>query len=247
MDIWPFLMAASDYSDYRVVLCPKFIQDAERKELFRTNIDPASGGNSGALRHADVSDERLGRLSLYYNVIRVKRDGADAYDPSGRPLLRIEGIVTRNLDGQPPLRLDEAARLILESASEIDGAFEDFWSGKERAPVGVSLARSTKPKRPDPPPNPPLDPKLGPRKPERTNPPPKPPTRISRSLTVDVILVAALGVSVIVNAIYLWKGFWRDQERSRVQAELGNAKAELAKANNEIDRLKRTAPGNAGK
>jgi hypothetical protein len=236
MDVWPFLMAASDYSDYRVVLCPDFIARAERKDLFRKHIDPTPSDGAETLRQADIDDDKLGHMSLYYSVIRLKRDWADAYDPSGRPLLRIEGLVARSGDGSSRLASGEAARLISENKAEIDGAFEAFWSGKDRIRVAVSKARSTASEPP--------------RQPEPANDAGRRPSRAGRTRNkrpsaLGLILIAALAASVSVNAIYIWKGFWRERDRSRIEAELNHAKADLATANDEIARLKKTDPEKA--
>src|SRR5580704_19786538 len=95
MKYWLFLIAANEHWDYRVVLCPDFIDQAGRRLVLRNCFDPSTALAEG-IGSRNVTDEQLGSISLFFRAARVKEGSRDAYDVAGRPLVRISGIAVRH-------------------------------------------------------------------------------------------------------------------------------------------------------
>jgi hypothetical protein len=106
IEYWPFLIAANESWDYRIVLCPDFIERAGRRSVLRNCLDPSTALAEGT-GSCHVSDERLGTVSLHFKASRLRDGIGDAYDNSGRPLVTIGGIAIR--PGLRQGRLDPTA------------------------------------------------------------------------------------------------------------------------------------------
>jgi hypothetical protein len=136
---WPFLIAASDLAEYRVVLCPDFIASARRVNTLRNSVDVcAEDYLEGRLQFAAVKDEKVGPLSIFYKNTRFQKDRTDA---SGRPLVDVAGIVIRGVIDRKQLRSAEAERLLENSQPEITAALMTFWSSGASAQATTSASR----------------------------------------------------------------------------------------------------------
>jgi hypothetical protein len=143
MTYWPFLIAANRFLDYRLAICPDFIEESACKHLFRTKIDLSFDDEpEGKLRFQEITDERAGKLSLFHKFTWVRQGEAVARDSCGRPLARVFGIVMRGEVDRRRLKSADAERLIDELMPTIDAAFDSFWSGDDRGQTSRSTARA---------------------------------------------------------------------------------------------------------
>jgi hypothetical protein len=143
MTYWPFLIAANRFLDYRLAICPDFIEESACKHLFRTKIDLSFDDEpEGKLRFQEITDERAGKLSLFHKFTWVRQGEAVARDSCGRPLARVFGIVMRGEVDRRRLKSADAERLIDELMPTIDAAFDSFWSGDDRGQTSRSAARA---------------------------------------------------------------------------------------------------------
>jgi hypothetical protein len=143
MTYWPFLIAANRFLDYRLAICPDFIEESACKHLFRTKIDLSFDDEpEGKLRFQEITDERAGKLSLFHKFTWVRQGEAVARDSCGRPLARVFGIVMRGEVDRRQLKSADAERLIDELMPTIDAAFDSFWSGDDRGQTSRSAARA---------------------------------------------------------------------------------------------------------
>jgi hypothetical protein len=216
MGAWPFLMGASDYSDYRLVVCPQFIDTSGRTQAFRRLVESCLDGEADdVVQSRHVTDERIGPCSLFYRVSRVRKtDGSSAYDPAGRPLLRVDGVVVERDANGGGLNPEEADRLIDRALPTLDSSFAAFSVAKHKTPATLSKQLVQK---------------------ERIAEPP----RSSRPTWLVLFLSSALVVSVLSNAILWWNGKEATQELVALNEELANARTqidEFVKRLREIDR-----------
>src|SRR5262245_35814772 len=184
MQFWPFLIAANQHWDYRVLLCPDFI---DRKDFFRKQLDPSPTAD-GKIRSQYVTDAKFGSVRLLYKTTPVRRNGQEAYDESGRPLVRHEGIVVREFEGSHRLGEVEAKRLIQDAAKRIDEVFDAAWP-------------ATSP--PSPIPSPPQTAGSGAPSPTPPPPPVVHPTRHAIPLG-RFVLYGVLAASLLANAALAW-------------------------------------------
>ncbi len=120
-------MAASPRSDYRVVLCPDFIEANKRRGIFRSSELDILSGIDGTLETVEVNDEKLGKIQFFYKSSAIKQHGIPIQDTQSRPLLRVDGVVTRPRPHDAALTKLEAEDLIEQSRPEISAAFDQFW------------------------------------------------------------------------------------------------------------------------
>jgi hypothetical protein len=143
MTYWPFLIAANRFLDYRLAICPDFIEESACKHLFRTKIDLSFDDEpEGKLRFQEITDERVGKLSLFHKFTWVRQGEAVARDSCGRPLARVFGIVMRGEVDRKRLKSADAERLIDELMPTIDAAFDSFWSSDDRGQTSRSAGRA---------------------------------------------------------------------------------------------------------
>ncbi len=202
MGAWPFLMGASDYSDYRVVVCPEFIESSGRAQAFRNLVETCLDGEADeAVRSRHIADDRIGPCSLFYRVSRVRKtDGSSAYDAAGRPLLRVDGVVVEREANCGRLDPQEADRLIERALPTLDSSFAAFSAAKRKIPA--TLSKQLVPE-------------------EKNGGPPRAPRPTPSPLIL--FLSAALVVSVLGNAILLWRDSGWAQQIAAMNEELTNA------------------------
>jgi hypothetical protein len=225
MRAWPFLMGASDYSDYRVVVCPDFIERSGRAQIFRNVFDTSLDEDSGeTVRSAHLRDDKIGSCSLFYRVRQIReRDGSSAYDAAGRPLLRVDGVVVQRNGSDDRLNPKEADRLIERALPTLDPSFTAFWTAKRKIPTAVSKQLDEEKAVPNP---------------------PQPPRRPRSPLIL--VLSSALTISVIANVTLALLGGRDAQTEQRLAAterqltaaeqRLGAKEAELAAVRAELAR-----------
>jgi hypothetical protein len=133
---WPFLIAANPFLDYRVVLCPDFIERSERAHVLRNSIEEtySDEGFDNRLQFAEVKDVRLGLLSIFYKKTRLQ----GKTDSSGRSFVNIEGILIKGSVDRKKLKSVEAERLLESVHPQIQNAFESFWSAGASASTCVA-------------------------------------------------------------------------------------------------------------
>jgi lambda repressor-like predicted transcriptional regulator len=122
MKYWLFLIAANEHWDNRVVLCPDFIDQAGRRPVLRNCFDPSTALAEG-IGSRNVTDEKLGSISLFFRAVRVKEGSRDAYDAAGRPLVRISGIAIRQYATQERLDPNAAQRVLDRALPQLDNIF----------------------------------------------------------------------------------------------------------------------------
>jgi hypothetical protein len=141
MDYWSFLIAANENWDYRVVLCPDFIEQAGRRSILRNCFDPSTALAEGT-GSRDFVDDKAGTVSLYFRACRIKDGDRDAYDDSGRPLVMISGIAVRSRSLQERSHL-AAAKCALEHAQpEISNIFARVRAAQTPPQLVLSHIRS---------------------------------------------------------------------------------------------------------
>jgi hypothetical protein len=216
MGAWPFLMGASDYSDYRVVVCPEFIESSGRAQAFRSLVETCLDGEADeAVRSRHVADDRIGPCSLFYRVSRVrKKDGSSAYDAAGRPLLRVDGVVVQRDGNHGRLDPQEGDRLIERALPTLDSSFAAFSVAKRKIPATLSKQLVQEEKN------------AGPARTSRLTP-----------LPLVLFLSSALVVSVLGNAILLWGDSGSAPPPSQAEQQLAAKIDELAKAQATIAEL----------
>jgi len=215
MQFWPFLIAANRHWDYRVLLCPDFI---DRKDFFRKQLDPSPTAD-GKIRSQYVTDAKFGPVSLFYRTSPVRKDGQEAYDESGRPLVRHEGIVVKELGGRHRLGEAEAKRLIEDAAKRIDEVFDAAWP--------VTLPPSPIPSHPQ--------------TSDRGAPSPAPPEPTHRARPFErFLLYGVLAASLLANAALAWVYYHAIARVAAIEIALDERTKRLDGLNKEIAQLKQS-------
>ena len=221
MEFWPFLIAANQHWDYRVLLCPDFINRAGRKDFFRKQLDPSPTAD-GKVRSQDVMDAKFGRISLFYRTTPVRRDGLEAYDKSGRLLVRHEGIVVRQFGSSPRLGDAEARRLIEHASTRIDEVFDAAWPvTSPPAPTPSHSQTIGRVSQPPVPAQPPIA------------------ETMARTRSFErFLLVGVLSASLLANAALAWVYYRAITRIATMEVELDVRTRRLDELNKEIAELK---------
>jgi len=254
MTYWPFMIAANRSLDYRLAICPDFVEENGCKHLFRTKIDLSFDDEpEGKLRFQEITDDRVGKLSLFHKFTWVRQGEAVARDACGRPLARVCGIVMRGEVDRKRLKSADAERLIDELMPTIDAAFQSFWSAGDRGQTSRSTGRTFAAGRQAGPPR-----QIGMSDaPAKGNSPPRlvasPPgngRQISVSFPVAGLLqAAAIAVCLAVSAaagLWCWTIAARlaaaDAQLTTMQNRLTTAETELKKLSGELTALRSAPP-----
>src|SRR5262245_21130335 len=216
MQFWPFLIAANQHWDYRVLLCPDFI---DRKDFFSAARPVPTA--DGKIRSQYVTDAKFGSVRLLYKTTPVRRNGQEAYDESGRPLVRHEGIVVREFEGSHRLGEVEAKRLIQDAAKRIDEVFDAAWPA---------------PSPPSPIPSPPQTAGSGAPSPTPPPPPVVHPTRHAIPLG-RFVLYGVLAASLLANAALAWVYYQTVARVAPLEIALEERTRRLDGLNKEIARV----------
>jgi hypothetical protein len=224
MRFWPFLVAANPTLDYRVILCPDFIESSGRRELFRY-IDLPSSAN-GTIQLQEVDDDQLGRMLIFFRSTRVCEGSGDVYDAAGRPFFRYEGIVIRATREDRAVDGAVAERAINQALSEMDKVFTSFWTATTRPSTTLSkqqyLGLDAPPPEP-PPPKPPL--------------PEPPPIALTKAQWIFALCL--LAVSLVGNAAFFSSYYDLAGKVSTVQASIADMAQQIVTLSKDIDELRR--------
>ena len=135
---WPFLVTSNRILDYRAVVAPDFMVDADASEiLFRET--PGEPNEHPTFR--ELSDTKAGDLTLAYRVVFATEGSERLKDSIGRPILRIEGFVARGHLRQLFAKNEAVVRnqLLPEARKRVEQEFLGFWNSSITNP---SIKRS---------------------------------------------------------------------------------------------------------
>lgn len=133
LKIWPFLFTRNQWLDYRGVLCPDFILDANRSGIFREVLPQDLGDTEleELTRVAHKTDRTLGELTFVYRTDVARIDGHAETDPQGRPIRRYFGAVVKGSVSERGVDPDRVMRSVVREAEE---TFARFWREKAFKP-----------------------------------------------------------------------------------------------------------------
>lgn len=161
---WPFLYAANADLDYRTVVAPDFLVQAEKVSLLRRSLDPRIDRRSeGQIRSAHLDANGIGQISIFYRPVFVRDGEEEICDRHGRPIVRVDGVLIREQRDGTEVGQDEIETLIEQAKSKLDGQFREFWtatSGRRPVPSGPLRSDGGRPpetEQPEPDPEPESD------------------------------------------------------------------------------------------
>lgn len=141
-EYWPFLVAANKQLDYRVVLCPNFIEKSGRSHMLRTNVGQVEDGDyEGKLQFLQTRDEHLGPFGIFFRETAAQVNDELAHDVAGRRIRRIAGVVIKGVVNRQQFKSAEAEKLLVETEDEFQTYFENFWNAGKSADVKTSAVR----------------------------------------------------------------------------------------------------------
>jgi hypothetical protein len=126
MSVWPFSIAASRALDYRFVLCPEPVDQADLGGRLRDSLRVEDGTSIRLSAFPGANGERY---SCAYRAQQIIVDGVAQFDSVGRPLLHIVGLVASvDLNG---LSTDVLERSVDALAPRFSDALSTFLQAKQ--------------------------------------------------------------------------------------------------------------------
>jgi hypothetical protein len=154
-EYWPFLVAANQQLDYRVILCPNFINEAGRSDILRTNVGNVSeDDHEGRLLFIQVQDRELGPFGIFFSETKANSNGEPAFDLGSRPVRRFAGLVVKGVVNRQQFKSAEAEKLLIDTEREFQACFEAFWKAGKNGGVNISGPRICGEQTPEPVANP---------------------------------------------------------------------------------------------
>jgi hypothetical protein len=130
---WPFLVSRNRSLDYRTIVAPDFIVDAN----IAASLAKLVGGQPSVNpKYHDISDTKVGNITLLYRVVNAAEGKKVFEDGFGRPILWIEGIVLKGV------RKDVAKpdEVLQEAHNRVKSPFLEFWDQTMDASIKRSEA-----------------------------------------------------------------------------------------------------------
>ena len=135
---WPFLYAANVDLDYRTVVAPDFLVQAKKVSLLRRSLESRIDRRSeGQIRSAQLDADGIGQLSIFYRPEFVRDGEEEVCDRHGRPIVRVDGVLTREQSDGTEVGQGEIETLIEQAKAKLDRPFREFWpttSGRRPIP-----------------------------------------------------------------------------------------------------------------
>lgn len=137
---WPFLVSRNRILDYRLVVAPDFLVEAQTSNRLIRYVEADATGNP---TRQDVRDPELGDLTVVYRVAPAI-DGERKYeDHVGRQILWIEGVVLKGTGAT----LTDAVDVLSEAHERVSDDYRSFWDNAANASIKKSNSFSAEVKQ----------------------------------------------------------------------------------------------------